>query len=32
MGEDRVAELKASIDAQIEEKINPTVVTKQIGA
>jgi len=31
MGEDRVAELKASIDAQIEEKINPTVVTKQIG-
>ena len=32
MGEDRVAELKANIDAQIEEKINPTVVTKQIGA
>ena len=31
MGEDKVAELKASIDAQIEEKINPTVVTKQIG-
>lgn len=31
MGEDRVAELKANIDAQIEEKINPTVVTKQIG-
>lgn len=32
MGEDRVSELKANIDAQIEEKINPTVVTKQIGA
>ena len=32
MGEDRVAELKANIDAQIAEKINPTVVTKQIGA
>ena len=32
MGEDRVAELKANIDAQIQEKINPTVVTKQIGA
>jgi hypothetical protein len=31
MGEDRVAELKASIDAQIAEQINPTVVTKQIG-
>ena len=31
MGEDRVAELKANIDAQIQEKINPTVVTKQIG-
>jgi len=31
MGEDRVAELKANIDAQIEEKINPTVVRKQIG-
>jgi len=32
MGEERVAELKANIDAQIEEKINPSVVTKQIGA
>jgi len=32
MGEDRVAELKANIDAQIAEQINPTVVTKQIGA
>ena len=31
MGEDRVAELKASIDAQIAEQINPSVVTKQIG-
>ena len=31
IGEDRVAELKANIDAQIAEQINPTVVTKQIG-
>jgi hypothetical protein len=31
LGEDQVAALKASIDAQIAEKITPTVVTKQIG-
>ncbi len=31
LGEDQVASLKASIDAQIAEKITPTVVTKQIG-
>ncbi len=32
MGEEKVAELKTSIDAQIEEQVNPTVVTKTIGA
>jgi len=32
MGEEEVQAKKANIDAQIEEKINPTVVTKQIGA
>ena len=32
MGEDEVQAKKDAIDAQIEEKINPTVVTKQIGA
>tara|TARA_R110002020_G_scaffold1565_1_gene6990 strand:+ start:442 stop:762 length:321 start_codon:yes stop_codon:yes gene_type:complete len=31
LGEEEVAELKANIDAQIQEKINPTVVTKTIG-
>ena len=31
LGEEKVAELKANIDAQIEEQINPTVVTKTIG-
>jgi len=31
MGEEEVAKLKANIDAQIEEKVNPTVVTKTIG-
>ena len=31
LGEIHVAALKASIDAQIAEKITPTVVTKQIG-
>jgi len=31
MGEEEVAELKANIDAQIEQQINPSVVTKQIG-
>ena len=31
LGEDQVASIKASIDAQIAEKITPTVVTKQIG-
>ena len=31
LGEIQVAALKASIDAQIAEKITPTVVTKQIG-
>jgi len=31
MGEEEVAELKANIDAQIEQEINPTVVTKTIG-
>ena len=31
LGEEQVTSLKASIDAQIAEKITPTVVTKQIG-
>jgi len=31
LGEEQVAALKASIDAQIAEKITPTVVTKKIG-
>jgi hypothetical protein len=31
MGEEKVAELKTNIDAQIEEQVNPTVVTKTIG-
>tara|TARA_B100000902_G_C27143479_1_gene829909 strand:+ start:555 stop:875 length:321 start_codon:yes stop_codon:yes gene_type:complete len=31
LGEEKVDELKANIDAQIEEKVNPTVVTKTIG-
>ena len=31
LGEEQVASLKASIDAQIAEKITPTVVTKTIG-
>ena len=31
LGEERVAELKTSIDAQIAEQVNPTVVTKTIG-
>tara|TARA_R110002012_G_scaffold320300_1_gene543192 strand:+ start:748 stop:1068 length:321 start_codon:yes stop_codon:yes gene_type:complete len=31
LGEEKVAELKANIDAKIEEKVNPTVVTKTIG-
>ena len=31
LGEEKVAELKANIDALIEEQINPTVVTKTIG-
>ena len=31
LGEDQVASIKTSIDAQIAEKITPTVVTKQIG-
>ena len=31
LGEDQVTALKTSIDAQIAEKITPTVVTKQIG-
>ena len=31
LGEEQVASLKTSIDAQIAEKITPTVVTKQIG-
>ena len=31
LGEEKVAELKANIDAQIEQQINPTVVTKTIG-
>ena len=32
MGEEEVQAKKDAIDAQIEEKINPSVVTKQIGA
>lgn len=32
MGSEEVQAKKDAIDAQIEEKINPTVVTKQIGA
>ena len=31
LGEERVAELKTSIDAQIAEQVSPTVVTKTIG-
>ena len=31
LGEEKVTELKTSIDAQIAEQINPTVVTKTIG-
>jgi len=31
LGEKKVAELKANIDAQIEQQINPTAVTKTIG-
>ena len=31
MGEEGVAGLKTNIDSQIEEKINPKVVTKTIG-
>ena len=31
LGEKKVAELKANIDTQIEQQINPTVVTKTIG-
>ena len=31
LGEEKVTGLKASIDAQIAEQINPTVVTKTIG-
>lgn len=32
LGADVVTELKASLDAQIAEKITPTSVTKQIGS
>ena len=32
LGADKVTELKASIDAQIAEKVTPTSVTKQIGS
>ena len=32
LGADRVKELKASVDAMIKEKLNPTSVTKVIGA
>jgi len=32
MGEEAVTALKAGLDAQIEAKINPTSVTKTIGA
>ena len=31
LGEEQVASIKTSIDAQIAEKITPTVVTKQIN-
>jgi len=31
MGEERVAELKASVDSQITEDIAPTTITMQIG-
>ena len=31
LGADRVTELKASLDAQIAEKVTPTSVTKTIG-
>jgi hypothetical protein len=31
LGEEKVAKLKANIDAQVEQQINPTVVTKTIG-
>jgi len=31
LGEEQVTALKASIDAQVAEKITPTVVTKTIG-
>jgi len=31
LGEDQVKSLKANLDAQIAEKITPTVVTKTIG-
>jgi hypothetical protein len=31
LGEEQVASIKAGIDAQIAEKITPTVVTKTIG-
>ena len=31
LGEEKVTGLKASIDAQIAEQVNPTVVTKTIG-
>ena len=31
MGEDRVKEIKANLDAQIDELVNPIVQTKTIG-
>ena len=31
MGEEKVAEMKANLDAQIEEKINPTSVTLSVS-
>jgi len=31
MGEDKITEMKAGLDAQIEELVNPTVQTKQVG-
>lgn len=31
MGEDSITEMKAGLDAQIEELVNPVVQTKQVG-
>jgi len=31
MGEDKITEMKAGLDAQIDELVNPVVQTKQVG-